>query len=391
MKRAQLLTILVLFLLAMNGGLDAQQSENLVPNSSFESEDGRLRRSGQINRAAKFWVTATAEDADLFSRDQDDKEVGSPENYRGYCKPKTGRRFAGFRAYSFRDEEPRSYLSTRLKDKLRAGVTYCVTMYVSLSDLSKYAVNNIGIHLSKNDILVDKEKTLVKEAQIKDPKNRIFKDRRRWKAICAPYEGKGDAEYLTIGNFTINDKLETEKMRRMRRFDESQKFDAYYYVDDVSVVPVDRASDCTCGKEAEKDKDNMKYVYSKRSSLPEDLPPKKTIRSISTYFGFFSAEIESTAEQKLDTLSTILSDNPGLKIDIVGHSDGKEQSKTEEEDHQKEMSSKRAEKVKDYLVSKGISESRLNTVAKKNEDPADDGGTTLARAKNRRVEFVPRE
>ncbi len=390
MKRELLFVLFGVLMFSFPGLLGSQDVENLVPNPSFETKNGKLRRSGQIEKA-KFWFPATAEEPDLYSRDVDKEEIGSPENYRGYCKPRTGRRFAGFRAYSFRDDEPRTYLTAELPNKLNSGVTYCVTMYVSLSDLSKYAVNNLGIYLTKNDIVVDEEKSLIYEAQVKDPKNKIYKNRRLWKPLCKPYTAKGGEEYITIGNFTPNDKLETEKMRRMKRFKQPQIFDAYYYVDDVSIKAVDNEAECSCKEKDKKKGKEMKYVYSKKSTVSADIPPKKRIRQSTIYFPFFSTELQKNAKETLDSIAKIMKENPGLKLDIIGHSDPQEQKKVERADNLKEKSKHRAEVIKDHLAAKGIAERRMKVIAKKDKDPADSGSTTLARAKNRRVEFVARE
>src|SRR5690606_39456412 len=71
-----------------------------------------------------------------------------------------------------------------------------------------------------------------------------------------------------------------------------------------------------------------------------------------------------------------------LKIEIQGHTDdvgGRE--------FNLELSERRAESVKRYLVEKGIDESRIKTSGFGPDRPIDPAKTSKARAKNRRIEF----
>jgi hypothetical protein len=41
------------------------------------------------------------------------------------------------------------------------GLEYCVIVHVSLADLSKYAIDNIGIHFSDEQITLDKKGDII--------------------------------------------------------------------------------------------------------------------------------------------------------------------------------------------------------------------------------------
>jgi hypothetical protein len=69
-----------------------------------------------------------------------------------------GENYAGIRAFSYGDKEPRSYVSAKLKVPLTKDAMYCVTFYVSLAEASKYACNNIGMNFSKNNTTLMKIK-----------------------------------------------------------------------------------------------------------------------------------------------------------------------------------------------------------------------------------------
>ena len=140
----------------------AQEDENLVSNPSFESMDGKLKKLKQIN-VAKYWDSPTALKADLFSKKKD-APVSAPINIYGKEHPKDGDNYAGILMYSYNNKSPRTYVQTQLVNPLTAGLDYCVKFNISLSDLSKYAVNNIGLHFGveplslegKGDIIFNK-------------------------------------------------------------------------------------------------------------------------------------------------------------------------------------------------------------------------------------------
>jgi outer membrane protein OmpA-like peptidoglycan-associated protein len=88
----------------------------------------------------------------------------------------------------------------------------------------------------------------------------------------------------------------------------------------------------------------------------------------------------SSAE--LDRLLNIMKDNPLMKIEISGHTD-----KTGSEPVNFKLSENRAKAVVDYLVRKGIPQSRMEFRGYGSLQPVADNSTSQGRAKNRRVEF----
>ena len=59
--------ITIMFSLSFSLNTIAQDQNNLVPNSSFESIEGKFKKLKQIS-AAKEWSSPTALNADLFLR-----------------------------------------------------------------------------------------------------------------------------------------------------------------------------------------------------------------------------------------------------------------------------------------------------------------------------------
>jgi len=82
-----------------------------------------------------------------------------------------------------------------------------------------------------------------------------------------------------------------------------------------------------------------------------------------------------------DAAKTLLK-NPDLKVEIQGYCDINASV-----DYNKKLSQRRAETVKDYLVSKGVAASRLTAVGYGKTDYVADNKSAEGRAENRRVEF----
>lgn len=118
---------------------------------------------------------------------------------------------------------------------------------------------------------------------------------------------------------------------------------------------------------------------------PERLPPKLVqfdgvIQGI--VFDFNKATIRPESEPILDQAAAVLKEFPGVKIEIVGHTDN-----VGTDEFNLDLSQKRAQAVKQYLVDQGIDADRISTEGKGPFAPIADNATEEGRAKNRRTEF----
>ena len=90
---------------------------------------------------------------------------------------------------------------------------------------------------------------------------------------------------------------------------------------------------------------------------------------------------ESVVE--LDKLVALMKENPGMKIEISGHTDN-----TGLETANVELSSLRAKAVTDYLVARGIPAYLLTSRGYGSSRPVADNNTPEGRQLNRRTEFL---
>jgi OOP family OmpA-OmpF porin len=99
-------------------------------------------------------------------------------------------------------------------------------------------------------------------------------------------------------------------------------------------------------------------------------------------FEFNSARLTNEAVTILGKALTALQDHPDVKVRIVGHTDYIGSKK-----YNDLLSLRRANSVKSWLVSEGISATRITTAGVGFSEPIAPNDTPEGRAKNRRIEF----
>ncbi len=99
-----------------------------------------------------------------------------------------------------------------------------------------------------------------------------------------------------------------------------------------------------------------------------------------------SAAIKPQLRSVLDPFATTLRDDAASRITIVGHTDS-----TGGDAINNPLSLDRAQSVRDYLVARGVSATRVETLGRGSREPLADNTSDAGRAKNRRVEIFLRE
>ena len=100
------------------------------------------------------------------------------------------------------------------------------------------------------------------------------------------------------------------------------------------------------------------------------------------FFDFNSSTLQEASFYTLDKQAAFLLDSKDISLEIEGHTDS-----LGGDEYNKELSQRRADAVKSYLVSKGIASERLTTIGFGSEQPISDNETEDGRRMNRRVVF----
>lgn len=375
----------------------AQDGENLVPNGSFESVDKKPKRLGSIE-SATGWVSPTGVRADLFV-DTKLEELGVPNNIYGKESPHEGENYAGIVGYSYGDKMPRTYVMARLETSLKKGNSYCVKMYVSLAEASKYASNNVGVHFSNKALGTDAKVSMILEPSVVHRQNdyETMSARFDWTEVCGVFVAEGGEKYITIGNFNSNEETRNERMKKDNGtvgIKVSQIVSAYYYIDDVSVRLIDiengEKCDCATGDEGEV---YSQVIYQKVFSETDKTTPKERVEMQQVFFAFGKSSITAEGERSLGVIADYMKANPSAKIQIKGFCNTYENEVGVENDIYADMDNQRIGSVMEYLKELGVDESRMIPTRKRDTTPntaehVESDDDEMKQAKNRRVEFI---
>jgi outer membrane protein OmpA-like peptidoglycan-associated protein len=120
-----------------------------------------------------------------------------------------------------------------------------------------------------------------------------------------------------------------------------------------------------------------------QEQMTKDLQTEGRTRVYGINFDTDSDVIKDESKPTLDRIAALLKANAGWKMTIEGHTDASGGT-----EHNQQLSKRRAEAVKAYLVQGGIAAARLTAVGLGASKPVASNDTAVGRSQNRRVELV---
>jgi outer membrane protein OmpA-like peptidoglycan-associated protein len=333
-------------------------NKNLIPNSSFENY---RKKGGNIRLATPWQGIATVDFYQEPVKGDTTREKGA---HSGDC-------YAGLR-YQKRYKE---FLQVKLVEPLKRGCKYEVKVYFRLAHWSNVTLKSLGVLFTKGGYAGQGS---VSKSNMIDTalKKGGFKNAYRWFLLRGIYKADGGEKYITIGNFHPVIKKDMDNIRLIRfGFRE-----AYYYVDDISVVMVEDAEEkpeiVIVGPSIREkfEKDSVMQVN-------EEVKVGKKIALKNIFFAEGKSYLLPESYVELNKLSYYLIKNPDLVIQINGHSDNsglwfKNQK----------LSEQRARAVFEYLIQRGV-QNKMSFKGFGASQPIADNSTDEGKAKNRRVEI----
>lgn len=379
---------------------------NLVYNPSFEEylECPTKVDAHGVLTTVQAWFQPTAGSADYYNTCST-KECGIPKNKLGIQYPHSGNGFCGI--YCSKTDY-REYLQTQLKEPLRAGETYRLTFYVSLSEYSANSIATLGGLLSDicptdtgNHVLMHKETRKVTSTihqtiatyyrpQVQNDYFHVLGNTASWTEISGTFVAKGGERFLTIGNFLPASQSNVTDIPTLTCLLPG----AYYYIDDVSLncITCNANNDGTAIYTIDSmTLSNNIIAHQKgateKNSTTADLPEKALIEGATfilknIYFEFDKSTLLQQSYVELKGLLQVLENHPNMRIEVGGHTDGEGSI-----DYNQHLSENRAHAVVDFLIANGIDERRLEYKGYGKNKPLADNDTDEGRAQNRRVEF----
>lgn len=208
-------------------------SNNYVGNPSMEQYSQCPDTLGQWYYMSN-WYSPTNATPDFFHAcAAGDTDVDVADNQFGGQTPLHGNGYAGIFGYA--PFSYREYISVTLDQPLTPDSVYCISFSASLSDLSGRAIANLGAYVSDNPVLSGTQGPLFVTPQVSHQGGTIT-NQSGWTSIQGLYVPSTPQQFLTIGNFADNTATNVTNVSGSSggSFDEY----AYYYIDQVNVVPL---------------------------------------------------------------------------------------------------------------------------------------------------------
>ncbi len=329
--------------------------QNLVKNPSFEEYSTCPDALGTFESDVISWSTPTSGTTDYFNSCS--TIMGIPDNFNGSQPSKFGQGYAGM--YLYAPGDYREYIQAELVQSLVKGEKYTVSFYISRAEKSDYSITDIQVLFSKEkiDLPIKKELSKMQLSRIKEnrflwveiPNTDFYIENEEWILISAEFIAEGHENFMTLGNFKNN------RATRLKKNRAGSNKGAYYYVDMVSLVAVS----------------------------PKGYPINKPQIFGSVFFDFDKYELLESSVKELNELYSYLQQDQALQIRINGYTDSMGSIS-----YNQSLSTKRAKAVATYLLSLGLSESRIQWDGHGGENPVENNDTPMGRQQNRRVEFV---
>ena len=362
----------------------AAAPQGIVPNGNFDDfEFKSLKTTNQVDLALP-WITPNVTMADLFSKGVKSPKIQVPTNEHGIQEPASGSSYAGFRAYSKDPKKTRTYLEVKLSQKLVKGQQYCIRYSLSLAELSKFAVNNVGVYVTEKKLQYSKDNAIMVEPQVTIADNVPINIMDSWEHICGTFTAAGGEEYIVIGGFGAEDKMKVEKMKKPSGVSGTVANEAYYFLDNIEIVAIEAKSQCNCTK---KSKPQAQFIYSSSVARETGAKPADIVNSTVVYFAGLTEMIPGQFDSNIEEVAALMKANPTMNIELIGHSDADETAEAKVDEEVANVAEKRANEVKAALVGFGINAARISVTSADDTQPASTFNSPSGHAQNRRVVF----
>jgi OOP family OmpA-OmpF porin len=352
--------------------LSVVYSQNLVPNPGFE--EYTMCPGDYSQHAAEFrvkhWKSANLGTPDHF-HSCSQGEAGVPHNWAGVSEAYEGKGYAGIYVWMNNENNFREYLHCRLLQPLIKDSVYNVRFHFRLSSYSKYSIDRMGLVFSNSPLGAGHDQVIQAAPSVLIVQDSALTMKTGyWETLQQEYRARGGEEYLSIGNFSDNTTTHHYFIRFMPAQQSMLANSAYYYIDDVSVA--------------------LKFLPAAETipvTIPEFVAGKVEVNKSyvlkNIQFEFDSYRLLYPSFEELDEVVLLLERHPTVTIVLAGHTDdvgGDQYNLT--------LSRNRAKTVAAYLVSKGISEKRVEHAGYGKSRPLIKSASAEARRFNRRVEAM---
>lgn len=309
-------------------------SQNLISNGDFE-KGTPLTDLVYILDSVEHWQGFGS--PDYFSVDSP-YPVSVFNNYFGFQQPHSGKSYCGFYAGRPGASNVHELIYTEMKSPLIKDSLYYLSFYISLGDYMTHRSNSIGVLFSQELFFeTDYREHMVLQRIIRTISPMLISDSvvlsndQGWAQILVTYKAKGEERYLFLGGFDDKKGSNAHARERTSKPDRDVVVGkSYYFIDDVFLSKQKIEKDTTIINSSF----NFETITFQKNSF----------------------ELTEASMLVLDPFIQYIKRMQPSEIYVTGFTDAIG-TKT----LNKELSLKRADSVKKYLIKNGISEGLIKT------------------------------
>lgn len=343
-----LLYLLSLFCISLN-------AQNLIVNPGFETIDTSYRLETGSTQIDTFdlhnvigWFNPAFGTTDYYNCDGKHSHCGSRYFSRD-TKAHTG---VGYGGIYIEKSKWKEYIACNLSDTLEAGQNYRLSWWMMISPKSRYAMQTMQVEFWDVPFVKIASPTTVypashpKFSMLIIPGTSKLSMVATWTKVSVDFTAVGGETTIVIGY--LADYWQSVSLPETPKNKSNDPY-CYYYLDDLELVPFDGPP-----------------------------VPRTSVSRPIIYFDTDKDVVKKQYFAPLDSVVTAMKQNASMKLIVNGYTD----SVGNVEDNL-DLSRRRAEAVKIYLVDHGVDETRITTKWFAESRPAGEEN-----AINRRVEFT---
>ncbi len=225
----------LIYILVLFTSLNCFAQFNLVPNNSFENYSSCPSSTNQTSLCIG-WINPTTASPDYYNSCSTIISVPYCGGTPCFQYAKTGNAYVGLYGFSKSVSDVREYVQSQLISTLAVNKCYYIGFYLNNANWTGVGCNNLAVYLSNNAISLPGPTYLLNYTpQIKGFGNKIITDTLNWHIIAGIFQSSGNENFLTIGNFNNDSSTDTSTFNSTVIGADH----AYYYIDDVFVIPID--------------------------------------------------------------------------------------------------------------------------------------------------------
>jgi outer membrane protein OmpA-like peptidoglycan-associated protein len=340
-------------------------AQNMVFNGGFEVYRGEVP-CGYVSEPNQFtlsnWYVPTRTTPDIYAAFVARTCLSLAARGAGAgVLPRSGQSMVGIFTYgkSAGSGEWREYIQTELKFPMLPGSDYLVEAWFCLKPSSYLASNNIGIYFSTYRPTGRDYAMLEKVPQVES--REVWRERGKWVRLRDTIRADKPYRWLTIGSFRKDAENESVELSAPNESPLDILYGlsgrAYYFVDDVKVIPLDKKQADFLREQEEE------YAYITMVNFPHD-----------------SYALTQEMRDRLEKLYRHLQRLPHARLMLSGHTDS-----VGLEGYNVTLSEMRTESVRNYLRGLSFPENRMEREWFGPHRPAASNLTPEGRYLNRRV------